>query len=365
MRKTQGTRAAWLAMAILIWGTGEARSGAHGVVDQSNLTSGAANLVLVHQPIGQEFTPSTPSLVGVDVVFRGSMTAGSDVITINIRAGTIRSAPLATTSRVVRQCPLAPPYLCIEHFDFPGIVAVAPGDTYVLEVQATSPIHAWQSGPGDYPGGSPIIQGVAQPALADYGFQTYTEGSPDMDGDGIPNDQDNCPLDANAGQSDADVDELGDDCDNCPAEPNPGQSDLDGDGRGDVCDPYPDEPDDTDLCLADFDACTETLALRDSALSDCGLDLTACGADRSTCQSDLGRHQADLSTCLSDQILCEASLQTSRDELDEGRRGLREILRRLHRPKDRAADYSCSGDLCPMIMHVLGALSKPAGRIKR
>jgi len=328
-------------------------------VDQSNLTSGAANLVLVHQPIGQEFTPSTPSLVGVDVVFRGSMTAGSDVITINIREGTIRSAILATTSRAVQQCPLAPPYLCIEHFDFAGIVAVTPGETYVLEVQATSPIHAWQSGPGDYPGGSPIIQGVAQPALADYGFQTYTEGSPDMDGDGIDNDQDNCPLNSNAGQSDADIDEMGDDCDNCPDDANPGQSDQDGDGRGDVCDPYPDEPNDTDLCLAEFDTCTDTLTLRESDLSDCGLDLTAC-------QGDLGQHQADLSACQSDQALCEASVQPNRDSLDEGHRGLREILRRLRRPKVRAtSEYSCSGELCPLIMHVLDAMSKPTGRIHR
>ncbi len=39
---------------------------------------------------------------------------------------------------------------------------------------------------------------------------------PDCDGDGIPDDWDNCPLNANAGQDDADGDGAGDACDVCP-----------------------------------------------------------------------------------------------------------------------------------------------------
>ncbi len=146
---------------------------AHGVVDQSNLTTGGAQLILVHQPIGQEFTPAVSTLVGVDIVFRGSSTPGSDTVTVNIRHRDISSPILATTSRFVDQCPFVPPYNCIEHFDFPSPVTVIPGDTYVIEVQVTMPIHAWQGGPGDYPGGAKIIQGVRRPELPDYGFQTY------------------------------------------------------------------------------------------------------------------------------------------------------------------------------------------------
>ncbi len=71
----------------------------------------------------------------------------------------------------------------------------------------------------------------------------------DLDEDGWPNDEDNCPLTSNADQSDADGDGVGDVCDddgdgdgipdiddNCPMTPNPDQADADENGIGDVCD---------------------------------------------------------------------------------------------------------------------------------
>jgi hypothetical protein len=82
----------------------------------------------------------------------------------------------------------------------------------------------------------------------------WFSGDPnDVDGDGIPNDVDNCPTKYNPDQSDMDGDGVGDLCDddsdgdgipntidNCPFAINPGQEDRDGDGIGDVCDPNPD-----------------------------------------------------------------------------------------------------------------------------
>jgi spore coat protein A len=57
----------------------------------------------------------------------------------------------------------------------------------------------------------------------------------DTDGDGVPDDVDNCPTLANASQEDGDLDGVGDACDNCPMHANPTQLDCDSDGLGDVC----------------------------------------------------------------------------------------------------------------------------------
>lgn len=72
----------------------------------------------------------------------------------------------------------------------------------------------------------------------------------DLDGDGVLDDEDNCPDSFNPTQSDNDHDGIGDTCDpdrdgdgwsnevdNCPDDPNASQSDMDEDGIGDGCDP--------------------------------------------------------------------------------------------------------------------------------
>jgi len=67
---------------------------------------------------------------------------------------------------------------------------------------------------------------------------TGGEGSPqDLDGDGIPNADDNCPEAPNGSQANEDGDAFGDACDPCP--PFADNTDSDGDGVGDACDPNP------------------------------------------------------------------------------------------------------------------------------
>ena len=69
----------------------------------------------------------------------------------------------------------------------------------------------------------------------------------DAEGDGVPDDCDNCPGTENPDQNDGDKDDVGDACDNCPGAANPEQEDADHDGIGDACDPW------LNLSLFDYD----------------------------------------------------------------------------------------------------------------
>ena len=58
----------------------------------------------------------------------------------------------------------------------------------------------------------------------------------DADLDGIEDSEDNCPSTPNTDQLDSDGDGVGDACDNCNSVSNLSQSDIDNDGIGDACD---------------------------------------------------------------------------------------------------------------------------------
>ena len=83
---------------------------------------------------------------------------------------------------------------------------------------------------------------------ADVSFKTT--GGNDQDGDGVPDNVDNCPTVYNPDQADSNHDGIGDACDptfdsdgdgipngkdNCPKVPNPGQEDANQNGIGDAC----------------------------------------------------------------------------------------------------------------------------------
>ncbi|TFH65586.1 MAG: hypothetical protein E4G91_01935 [Candidatus Zixiibacteriota bacterium] len=68
------------------------------------------------------------------------------------------------------------------------------------------------------------------------GDRLYVYVAFDKDGDGIPDDFDNCPAVVNIDQADGDGDGAGDACDNCLTLSNPDQADVDADAVGDACD---------------------------------------------------------------------------------------------------------------------------------
>lgn len=92
---------------------------------------------------------------------------------------------------------------------------------------------------GDVCDGCPTDAGKTAPGQCGCGTP---EGTCDDDHDGVLNAVDNCPGVSNASQADADADGRGDACDNCPNDPNPDQADGDSDGKGDVCDGCPADP---------------------------------------------------------------------------------------------------------------------------
>ncbi|MCA9242753.1 MAG: hypothetical protein KDA32_02270 [Phycisphaerales bacterium] len=116
----------------------------------------------------------------------------------------------------------------------------------------------------------------------------------DADADGAPDMCDTCPNMFDPNQTDTDADGLGDACDNCPDDANPDQMDTDSDGAGDVCDNCPDDANldqlDTD---ADGigDACDNCPDIADPNQPD--LDMDGVGDACDNCLDVANANQAD------------------------------------------------------------------------
>ena len=77
-------------------------------------------------------------------------------------------------------------------------------------------------------------------------------GPNDLDGDGVANSSDNCPMVLNANQGNEDADAFGDACDKCPVDTD--DSDGDNDGVGGSCDPRPQTAGDSIVLFEGFHA---------------------------------------------------------------------------------------------------------------
>lgn len=139
--------------------------------------------------------------------------------------------------------------------------------------------------------------------LCDFEHDTC-DPSPDLDGDGVLNVDDNCVHVANPTQDDADMDGIGDACeppvepivdadgdgvpdstDNCPATPNADQLDADGDGIGDACEPVVGCASDADC----GDAESGSICVQSQCVMGCrGAGGNGCPADQICSSADTG-----------------------------------------------------------------------------
>ncbi len=105
------------------------------------------------------------------------------------------------------------------------------------------------------------------------------DGPPgDVDGDGVPDDMDNCPDVANHDQGNEDGDRFGDVCDPCPFVKDDNPVDSDHDGVADPCDPHPATPGDRIIVFEGFHAGVPAGWTARGAWQGVGDDVTASAA---------------------------------------------------------------------------------------
>ena len=161
---------------------------AHGFIDQAwegppQPGEGSSDTILPPGTLGMEFTPSQPTLLGVDVSLVEANQDGDSTIDVRIREESINGVVLASASRQIPEGvggnALEPSFF---HFDLVKPLSVAPGQMYVMEVASSSNSLAWNGaeghgGPGsEYPGGDAIRAGVS--GGIDRFFRTYSAEQP-------------------------------------------------------------------------------------------------------------------------------------------------------------------------------------------
>ncbi len=151
---------------------------AHGTVDQQYAPSFAGagwNWVGLHDPIGQSFTPTLPSVVAVDLGLENTVGIGR-TLTVSIRSTSISGPVLASVTFTLP--PGGPSFV---HVDFGSPAAVTPATTYFLRVfdpAASAGVRWYIINPGGgYPGGNAITSGISEPG-GDYFFRTYGTAGP-------------------------------------------------------------------------------------------------------------------------------------------------------------------------------------------
>jgi hypothetical protein len=146
-----------------------------GVIDQSNGPGTNSSQIDYWEPCGQEFVPTMPTLIGVELYLSASVNAmGNSTITISIHPDSITEISLSTQSYVIPSNSPKPEVWI--YFEFTNPVSVIPGNTYILEVQSDTSYHMWYATGDTYSNGNMIKRGDIL-TNQDWSFRTYGASS--------------------------------------------------------------------------------------------------------------------------------------------------------------------------------------------
>ena len=195
---------------------------AHGPIDQINIVSATGSVPII-DGVGQGFTPTVDNITGIDIGLKKLCTDDWEVIihAVDLLGPTVVSIPYTVDSSVT-----------LQHIHLP-LTKLAPGIVHVIEIITLDPLLSdcsWLGSENSYPEGFTYVNGSLL-TDSDFDFKTYYEGlaPTDTDGDGIPDDVDDCPDEPGPPENngcpievpDTDGDGIPDDVDNCLDEPGP------------------------------------------------------------------------------------------------------------------------------------------------
>ena len=192
----------------------------------------------------------------------------------------------------------------------------------------------------------------------------------DGDGDGIPDDLDNCPGVFNYNQRDADEDDVGDACDNCSEDSNTDQGDADQDDVGDACDNCPDVPN-ADQAESDSDtygdACDNCAYVDNEDQVDSESDGVGDACDNCPDVPNADQAESDSDTC--GDACDNCAYVDNEDQIDSDSDGVGDVCDNC--PEDSNADQvdtdgDGKGDVCDgcPISIIYGEYSEETERLR-
>jgi len=115
-----------------------------------------------------------------------------------------------------------------------------------------------------------------------------------------------CGVVGDSGALDMDGDGVIDSSDNCPIDYNPLQENLDGDNEGDICDPYPADSDNLQACMLEASACDASVAILES-------EIGALESVNSGLRQEISQLESEVSRLESEIESIKATIDTDAD----------------------------------------------------